>query len=83
MHHYAGRIPVDVIIERLTCVSCGSCRETWPGFFVQDPEDQFSRIIEKFRINGYIAEGTPAADLASCAQEAAELYPVHIICIHV
>ena len=55
----SGRIRVKVIIERATCVSCGSCWETCPGLFEQDPDDSFSRIIEKYRIDGNIAEGTP------------------------
>ncbi len=51
---------MKVIIERATCVSCGSCWETCPRLFEQDPDDSFSRIIEKYRVNGNIAEGTPA-----------------------
>jgi ferredoxin len=72
---------VNVIIERATCVSCGSCWETCPGLFEQDPDDSFSRIIEKYRINSNIAEGTPTEDLAACAQEASYLCPVQIISI--
>jgi ferredoxin len=74
-------ISMKVTIDRATCVSCGSCWETCPGFFEQDPDDSFSRIIEKFRINGNIAEGTPPADLEACAQDAVDLCPVQIITI--
>jgi len=73
---------VKVIIERATCVSCGSCWETCPGLFEQDPDDSFSRIVEKYRIDGNIAEGTPPEDLALCAQEASDLCPVQIIRIN-
>jgi ferredoxin len=72
---------MKVIIERVTCVSCGSCWETCPGFFEQDPDDSFSRIIEKYRINGNSAEGTATDDLTACAREAADLCPVQIISI--
>jgi ferredoxin len=72
---------VKVIIERATCVSCGSCWETCPGLFEQDPDDSFSRIIEKHRINGNIAEGTLTEELTPCAQEALDLCPVQIISI--
>ena len=65
----------------MTCVSCGSCWEACPGLFEEDPDDSFSRIIEKYRINGNIAEGTPADDFTACAQEAADLCPVQIISI--
>jgi ferredoxin len=47
--------------------------------FEQDPDDSFSRIIEKYRINGNIAEGKPTDDLIPCAKDAADLCPVQII----
>jgi ferredoxin len=47
--------------------------------FEQDPDDSFSRIIEKYRINGNIAEGTVTEEHAACAQEASDLCPVQII----
>ena len=72
---------MKVIIERATCVSCGSCWETCPKLFEQDPDDSFSRIMEKYRVNGNIAEGTPDGDLFACAQEASDLCPVQIISI--
>jgi len=72
---------VKVIIERASCVSCGTCQDICPGLFEQDPDDSFSRIIEKYRLNGNIAEGTPTEDLAACAQEASVLCPVQIISI--
>jgi ferredoxin len=72
---------VKVIIDRSTCVSCGSCWDACPGLFEQDPDDSFSRIIEKYRISGNIAEGMPSEDLTSCAQESSDLCPVQIISI--
>jgi len=47
--------------------------------FEQDPDDSFSRIIEKYRINGNIAEGTIPEDHIACAREASDLCPVQII----
>jgi ferredoxin len=38
--------------------------------------------MEKYRVNGNIAEGTPDEDLVACAQEASDLCPVQIISIH-
>ena len=73
---------MKLIIDRATCVSCGSCWETCPGLFEQDPDDSFSRIIEKYRINGNIAEGTFPEDLETCAHEASDLCPVQIISIN-
>jgi len=72
---------MKVIIEREACVSCGTCNETCPGLFEQDPDDSFSRIIEKYRVNGNIAEGTIPEDFETCAREASDLCPVQIISI--
>jgi ferredoxin len=70
-----------VKIDRSNCVSCGSCWDTCPGFFEQDPGDSFSRIIEQFRAAGNLAEGIPPADAGACARDAADLCPVQIISI--
>jgi ferredoxin len=70
---------VSVTIERDTCVSCGSCYETCPDFFEENPEDSFSQVKEKFRKNGNISEGEAPPDLVACVQEAADLCPVTII----
>lgn len=72
---------MKVIIERSTCVSCGTCQETCPDLFEQNPDDSFSQIVEKYRLNGNIAEGTPPEELEACAREAADLCPVQIIMI--
>lgn len=71
---------VKVTIDRMTCVSCGSCWDACPDFF-ENPDDSFSQINEKFRSNGNIAEGTPSGDLEECTRDAAELCPVQIISI--
>ena len=75
------RIPMKVSIDRSTCVSCGSCWDTCPGFFEQNPDDSFSQVIEKFRLNGDIAQGITQPDLDDCAKDAADLCPVQIISI--
>jgi ferredoxin len=70
---------MKVIIDCLTYVSCGSCRDTCPALFGQDPEDSFSRIVGQYRLNGNRAGGTPPLDLESCARDAADLCTVQII----
>ena len=72
---------MNVTIDRLTCVSCGSCRGACPGLFEENPDNSFSQITGKFRSNGNIAEGTPSGELEECARDAAELCPVQIISI--
>jgi ferredoxin len=69
---------MNVTIDRAECVSCGSCWDTCPDLFEQDPEDSFSRIREPFRTNN-TAEGKVPEDRESCAQEAADSCPVQII----
>jgi ferredoxin len=70
---------MKVIIDRIDCVSCGTCYEICPTFFEQNPDDTFSQIIEKFRLNGNIGEGIPPPDLEDCAKEAVDLCPASII----
>ncbi|HNX18436.1 MAG TPA: ferredoxin [Methanoregula sp.] len=72
-----------VTIDRSTCISCGSCWDTCPGFFEQNPDDTFSQVIEKFRLDGKIGEGQPPADFEPCTQDAADLCPVQIIRIEI
>jgi ferredoxin len=72
---------MKVSIDRSSCVSCGSCWDTCPGFFEQNTDDTFSQVIEKYRLDGNIGAGTPSADLEACAQDAADLCPVQIISI--
>jgi ferredoxin len=72
---------MNVTIDRSTCVSCGSCWEACPGFFEEDPDDSFSRVIEQYRTGGNPAQGTPPVEMESCARDAADLCPVQIIVI--
>ena len=70
---------MNVSIDRVACISCGSCWDTCPDFFEENPEDSFSQIIEEFRTNGMIAEGESPQDLKDCILDAADLCPVQII----
>lgn len=70
---------MKVMINRSDCTSCGTCWDTCPEFFEENPDDHFSRIIGKFRIDGAITEGSVPEDLAGCVTEAADLCPVQII----
>ena len=72
---------MKVSIEREECTSCGTCWETCPDFFEEDPEDHFSRVIEKFRTGSTIVEGSIPEDLEGCVRDAADLCPVQIILI--
>jgi len=74
-----GSGTMKVVIDRGSCVSCGTCWETCPDLFEQDPDDSFSRIREPYRSDGDIATGIPHASLDTCAQEAANLCPVQVI----
>ena len=70
---------MKVSIDRSNCTSCGTCWETCPAFFEENPDDSFSRVVEQFRSAGTIAEGIAPADLEACVTEAADLCPVQII----
>lgn len=72
---------MKVAIDRINCVNCGTCWEVCPGFFEQNPDDSFSQVIERFRIDGKIAEGIPPEDMEACAADAATLCPASVISI--
>lgn len=72
---------MNVNIDRSNCVSCGTCWDTCPAFFEQNPDDSFSRVIEKFQSMGNPAKGSAPEDLDACVTEAADLCPVQIITI--
>lgn len=72
---------MKVVIDRKNCVSCGSCWEVCPDFFEENTNDSFSQIIEKFRLDGNGAEGTPPEDKEACAVDAADLCPASVISV--
>ncbi|MCX6682290.1 MAG: ferredoxin [Methanoregula sp.] len=71
---------MKVVIDRSNCTSCGTCSDTCPKLFEPNPEDTFSQIVEKFRLNGNIAEGLLTEEFEASACEAVALFcPVSII----
>jgi ferredoxin len=70
---------VTVSIDREECISCGVCWETCPEIFEESPDDQFSRIVEPYRVGGDVARGEVPDTLERCAQDAADTCPVEII----
>ncbi|MFA6226843.1 MAG: aldehyde ferredoxin oxidoreductase C-terminal domain-containing protein [Methanoregula sp.] len=70
---------MKINIERDACVSCGTCWDTCPAFFLQNDKDSFSQIVPEYQINGNIAEGTPSPDDEGGAREAADICPAQII----
>jgi len=65
----------------LNCVSCGTCWELCPDFFEENPDDSFSQVREKFRLDGMRGEGIPPVELEACTMEAADLCPASVISI--
>ncbi|MEN6396088.1 MAG: ferredoxin [Methanoregula sp.] len=73
---------MKVTIDRMQCVSCGSCWDACPALFVQNEEDTFSDIVSEFRDNGDPASSIALPDsVVDCAREAADLCPVQIIAL--
>jgi ferredoxin len=70
---------MHVKIDREGCVSCGTCWDTCPTFFEQNPDDSFSQVVGQFRSGGILAEGSVPEDLEACVTEAADLCPVTVI----
>ncbi len=70
---------VKVTIERLGCISCGSCWEVCPAVFEENKDDSFSEVMEQFRTGGNLGEGEAPGEYEGCCKEAEELCPVQII----
>ena len=70
---------MNVTIDRKGCVSCGTCWETCPAFFEQNPDDSFSQVIGQYRIGKNPAEGSAPQELDPCVTEAADLCPAQVI----
>jgi ferredoxin len=72
---------MKVTIDRMQCVSCGSCWDACPALFVQNADDSFSEIVEEYREKGDRAASIVLPDTVDCARDAADLCPVTIITI--
>ncbi len=70
---------MKIVLNRENCSICGTCWETCPEIFEQSPDDSFSQIVEKYRLNGNIAEGKPPAEQEECVTRAAELCCAEVI----
>ncbi len=64
---------------REDCTSCALCWSDCPDIFEEDPKDGLSRIVEKLRINGDIAQAEAPESLRPGAQAAADGCPASII----
>jgi ferredoxin len=69
---------IKVTIERDGCTSCGSCWADCPEFFEENPDDNFSQIIGKYRTGGF-GEGEAPEDMVDCITQACEDCPVDVI----
>jgi len=69
---------IKATIERDGCTSCGSCWADCPEFFEENPDDNFSQIIEKYRTAG-VGEGEAPDDIVDCITQACEDCPVSVI----
>jgi len=70
-----------VMIDRQSCVSCKTCWETCPAFFEQNPDNMFSQIVEKYRLNENKEVGILPPELEMCVTDAIDLCPAQIISV--
>ena len=72
---------MKVTIDRMQCVSCGSCWDSCPALFVQNEEDSFSQIVPDYQEKGDLATSITLPETIACARDAADLCPSAIITI--
>ena len=41
---------MKIVLNRENCSICGTCWETCPEIFEQNPDDSFSQVVEKYRL---------------------------------
>jgi ferredoxin len=70
---------MKVTIDREECTSCGTCWETCPDMFEENPDDSLNQIVEKYRLKGDIAVGVPSEAFEDCTVRAAELCCAEVI----
>ncbi len=70
---------MKVTIDREECTSCRVCWEECPEFFEQNDEDEWSQVVEEYRLGDDIGAGEAPEDLGNCVRQAAEGCPVEII----
>ncbi len=67
-----------VVIDREGCISCGTCWEDCPDFFEENPDDNLSQVVEKYRTGG-LGEGEAPDDLLDCVIKASDACPAEVI----
>lgn len=70
---------MKVSIDRDQCIICESCWTICPEFFQQNPSDNWSEVVEKYRIGGDNSQGNAPKELEDKVKEAADACPVQII----
>jgi ferredoxin len=70
---------MKVSIDREECTSCTVCWDDCPGFFEENPDDEWSQVVSAHRIDDDPAKGVVPQDLEDCVREAADSCPVDII----
>jgi len=80
-HECRAGICMKVTIDRMQCVSCGSCWDTCPALFVQNADDSFSQIVPEYQDNNDLSASTELPGSIECARDAADLCPSAIITV--
>ena len=67
---------MKVTIDRMQCVSCGSCWDSCPALFVQNEEDSFSQIVPEYQEKGDFATSITLPETIACRTRCRRPLPV-------
>jgi ferredoxin len=72
---------MKISIDREGCISCGNCWTICPEVFEENPDDNKSEVVPKYRSEVMLGEGQVQKDQEECAKKASADCPAQVIAI--
>ena len=72
---------MKISIDRAGCISCGNCWTACPELFEENPDDNKSEIVPRYRTEGKPGEGQSPIDEEECAKKASADCPALVVAV--